>query len=231
MAKMNDYPSVENTEEFTQEQKAAFLGSAMCIATGSKTVGGNKVTANIPLSDITPEVPVADGTTISNTSGTLSVAIPVPAPVASTDQGKVLTVDNSDNIVWSTPAGGLPAYTSTEAGKVLAVNSQGDGVEWIAAGGGSSTQWVILSCYQGTITSSNMAPTQALAIFQNDNDMACRVNYVDGQGGVTGKREYPVYQYNGVGIMFTYGTEGSGGDGNFKGVFGDTDNEIWMISV
>ena len=57
MAKMSDYPSVENTEEFTQEQKAAFLGSAMCIATGSKTAGGNKVTANIPLSDITPAVP------------------------------------------------------------------------------------------------------------------------------------------------------------------------------
>jgi hypothetical protein len=57
MAKMSDYPSVENTDEFTQEQKAAFLGSAMCIATGSKTAGGSKVTANIPLSDITPAVP------------------------------------------------------------------------------------------------------------------------------------------------------------------------------
>lgn len=57
MAKMSDYPSVDNTEEFTQEQKAAFLGSAMCIATGSKTAGGSKVTANIPLSDITPAVP------------------------------------------------------------------------------------------------------------------------------------------------------------------------------
>lgn len=54
---MNDYPSVDNTDEFTQEQKAAFLGSAMCIATGSKTAGGSKVTANIPLSDITPAVP------------------------------------------------------------------------------------------------------------------------------------------------------------------------------
>ena len=57
MAKMSDYPSVENTDEFTPEQKAAFLGSAMCIATGSKTDGGSKVTANIPLSDITPAVP------------------------------------------------------------------------------------------------------------------------------------------------------------------------------
>lgn len=54
MSKMSEYSSVET---FSAAEKEAFLGSAMCIATGSKTSGGAKVTANIPLGDIQPTVP------------------------------------------------------------------------------------------------------------------------------------------------------------------------------
>lgn len=52
MSKMNEYPSVGDPQEFTQAEKAAFLGSAMCIATGPKNSA--TVTANIPFSDIRP---------------------------------------------------------------------------------------------------------------------------------------------------------------------------------
>lgn len=51
MAKMSSYSSVET---FSAAEKETFLDSAMCIATGSKTVGGSKVTANIPIDDIKP---------------------------------------------------------------------------------------------------------------------------------------------------------------------------------
>lgn len=54
MSKLNEYPSVNNPEEFTQEQKAAFLGSANVISTGTK--GGSTVTANIPFTEIAPPV-------------------------------------------------------------------------------------------------------------------------------------------------------------------------------
>jgi len=92
MSKLNEYPSVNNTEEFTPEQKAAFLGSANVISTGIK--GGSTVTANIPFTEI-------------------AVANPVPTPAAAhADVGKVLTVqqasdpDDSDEIVWAPSQGG-----------------------------------------------------------------------------------------------------------------------------
>jgi len=76
MAKMNEYPSVDDQQAFTPAQKAAFLGSAMCIATGSidQNPSTAKVTANIPLTDIVPEVPEADNDTIINVQGDLKVA-------------------------------------------------------------------------------------------------------------------------------------------------------------
>ena len=98
-----------------------------------------KTEADIAFLPSSTSIPAADGTSITNTSGTLSVANPVPAPGTTTNRGKVLTVSNSDAIEWSNPTSDLPVYTSTEAGKVLAVNTQGNGVEWVAAGGGGSS--------------------------------------------------------------------------------------------
>jgi len=120
MSKLNEYPSVNNTEEFTPEQKAAFLGSANVISTGIK--GGSTVTANIPFTEI-------------------AVANPVPTPdAAHADVGKVLTVQQAsdpndpDEIVWA--AGNLPSYTQSDAGRVLTVNQAGNGVEWTTPQGG-----------------------------------------------------------------------------------------------
>lgn len=108
MSKLNEYPSVNNTEEFTPEQKAAFLGSANVISTGIK--GGSTVTANIPFTEI-------------------AVANPVPTPAAAhADVGKVLTVQQAsdpsdpDEIVWAAPQGGgiqlpnIPAITTHSGG-------------------------------------------------------------------------------------------------------------------
>ena len=174
MSKMSDYPSVDNQQAFTPAQKAAFLGSAMCIATGSiddQNPSTEKVTANIPLTDIAPDlsqyytktqaddkfltenkvgnvivydessgglcVNYDDGLTMVERK--LCVSIPVPAPAqAHADVGKVLTVTqngNSDEVVWSAPAGGLPAYDGTKAGYILAVNFEGTGLEWIDPSG------------------------------------------------------------------------------------------------
>lgn len=128
MAKMNDYPSVDNTEEFTQEQKAAFLDSAMCIATGSKTQNGAKVTANIPLSDIN--------------------LVPTPA-AAHADVGKVLTVQQAsdpndpDEIVWQVPqgGGGIPDPTGVTNGYVLTASN--GAATWAAPAGGGSSPLII----------------------------------------------------------------------------------------
>lgn len=44
--------------------------------------------------------------------------------------GQVLTI-SSDDIVWADIPSPIPAYTVADAGKVLAVNSTGTGLEWI----------------------------------------------------------------------------------------------------
>lgn len=84
-----------------------------------------------------------------------------------------------------------------------------------------------------------MTPLQAYAKFQSGIELSCRVNYVDHSDPsiVTMKREYPAYSYNSlVGISFSYGVEGSGGDDSFKGVYGYTSDELpdyntWKLYV
>jgi len=164
MSKLNEYPSVNNTEEFTPEQKAAFLGSANVISTGIK--GGSTVTANIPFTEI-------------------AVANPVPTPAAAhADVGKVLTVqqasdpDDPDEMVWAAPQGGLPTYDSTYAGRVLTVNQAGNGVEWTTpqGGGGGGATIIRFSSNTNTATlnGTTLTPADAIALFKSNPNIIVR---------------------------------------------------------
>lgn len=111
MAKMNEYPSVDDQQAFTPAQKAAFLGSAMCIATGSKTQNGAKVTANIPLTDITPVVPtklsdLTDDITVDTYNSTSEAPISgkgVASALANFGGFIVTTIENGKPKVDGTP--------------------------------------------------------------------------------------------------------------------------------
>ena len=52
MAKINTYPSVDNTEAFTPSERAAFLAGANLIASGVRDIEEGPIAANIPLGDI-----------------------------------------------------------------------------------------------------------------------------------------------------------------------------------
>lgn len=52
-------------------------------------------------------------------------------------------VDKILEILENGGGGGLPEYTSADAGKVLTVNEDSDGVEWEAAGGGYDAEFTI----------------------------------------------------------------------------------------
>ncbi len=112
----------------------------------------------------------------------LKVVNPLPSPVSGTDQGKVLTVNNSDEIVWAAAQGGgsnLPSYTQSDAGKVLSINQAGNGLEWSNAGGGSSNTDVVNftvklippteAPWEGTyiLHSVDKTPQQVLAILSS----------------------------------------------------------------
>ena len=108
---MNEYPSVDDQQAFTPAQKAAFLGSAMCIATGSKTQNGAKVTANIPLTDITPVVPtklsdLTDDITVDTYNSTSEAPISgkgVASALANFGGFIVTTIENGKPKVDGTP--------------------------------------------------------------------------------------------------------------------------------
>lgn len=74
--------------------------------------------------------------TSQNPNYKLKVVNPLPSPVSVTDRGTVLTVNNSDEIVWATPQGGIPDPTGVTNGYVLTVS---DGAAtWAAPGGGGA---------------------------------------------------------------------------------------------
>lgn len=83
----------------------------MCIATGSKTVGGTKVTANIPLSDITPVVPtklsdLTDDITVDTYDSTSEAPISgkgVASALANFGGFIVTTIENGKPKVEGTP--------------------------------------------------------------------------------------------------------------------------------
>jgi len=120
MAQMNQYPSVDDQQEFDSSEKAAFLQSAKVIATGSKTQGGTAITANIPIGELAPEPVIADDDTIVNDNGVISVSMPVPS-TSGQSGGEVLTYTGvREEIEWRDPL--IPL-----SGRGISVGSGGEG--------------------------------------------------------------------------------------------------------
>ena len=68
-----------------------------------------------------------DGGLVFDDRGALNIKNQVPD---GGKNGQVLTI-SSDDIVWADIPSPLPEYTTADAGKVLAVKSDGTGLEWI----------------------------------------------------------------------------------------------------
>lgn len=148
--RMSEYTPLS---ELTSEEKATYLGNAAVTTFGAKVSEGDKINVNIPLSTLVPSVPVTDvtvnGSSVVNNgvavvtvptvptaaelagdgltanAGKLDVSNKVPAPTATTDRGKVLSVaTDSDNIVWSTPAA-VPEISQYN-GDVSAISATND---------------------------------------------------------------------------------------------------------
>lgn len=106
---------------------------------------------------------------LATLQATVSEIPEIPAP-ETTDEGKVLTVtvDSSGETPvaeydLASPASGLPAIASGDAGKVLTVNAGETAAEWASAsGGGGATVYYGVSDpeYQHTITTP---PTNIVA--------------------------------------------------------------------
>ena len=70
--------------------------------------------------------------TIADFESLMSNESELPA-YTSSNNGEVLSVDSDGDLEWaSLPPAELPAYTSSDGGKVLAVNSGGTGLEWVS---------------------------------------------------------------------------------------------------
>lgn len=160
---MNEYPSVDDQQEFTSEEKATFLGSAMCIATGSKTDGGNKVTANIPLGDINP-VPSTDnvnnGYLLTKTANGIQWNELDRTNIVRAGAGIEVygTAGYPERVSVINPVP-TPAAAHADVGKVLTVQqsstpSNPDEIVWAAPQGGLPTYD---STYAGRVLTVNQA--------------------------------------------------------------------------
>ena len=77
----------------------------------------------------------------------------VPTP-ASSDRGKYLSVDSSDNMVWSDIPAELPNVGSNDKDKYLHTNASTGALEWVSAPGGGSNDIVIVEIDTANATSS-----------------------------------------------------------------------------
>ena len=119
--------------ELSSEEKATYLGNAAVTTFGAKVSEGDNINVNIPLSTLVPSATdlAGDGLTANGSTGKLDVSNKVPAPTATTDRGKVLTVNNSDEVVWDTPA----SSTYVKEDKGLTASGSYIGVECAGTGG------------------------------------------------------------------------------------------------
>lgn len=103
--KMSEYTPFS---ELSSEEKATYMGNAAVTTFGAKVSEGDNINVNIPLSTLVPSATdlAGDGLSVNGSTGKLDVSNKVPAPTATTDRGKVRTVNNSDEVVWDTPSGG-----------------------------------------------------------------------------------------------------------------------------
>ena len=128
--KMSEYTPFS---KLTSEEKATYLGNAAVTTFGVKDNVEGNINVNIPLSTLVPSATdlAGDGLSVNGSTGKLDVSNKVPAPTASTDRGKVLTVNNSDEVVWDTPA----SSTYVKEDKGLTASGSYIGVDCAGTGG------------------------------------------------------------------------------------------------
>ena len=125
---MSDYTPLANNE------KDYFMGDGQgaVVTVGKVEQGGDNVNRLVKLSDLAPAESVSDvtvggtsvvsngvaavpavpsastlaGTGLTANNGALDVSIPVPSAGTNEHRGDVLTVDNTDQVVWAAPQGG-----------------------------------------------------------------------------------------------------------------------------
>lgn len=154
----------------------------------------NSLIALVPQPIPQAYIPV-DGTTIGfNRKGELEAIGGGSLPSYSgAEIGKVLGVQQKNTraplpegeLAWVDLPEGVPATTSADAGKVLTVNQNGDGVEWVAVSGGGSggsgsgTTVVVPSSAPNLISSYTSADIQAISNCINNSDNSCVISYMD----------------------------------------------------
>lgn len=125
---MSDYTPLANNE------KDYFMGDGQgaVVTVGKVEQGGDNVNRLVKLSDLAPAESVSDvtvggtsvvsngvaavpavpsastlaGTGLTANNGALDVSNPVPSAGTNEHRGDVLTVDNTDHVVWAAPQGG-----------------------------------------------------------------------------------------------------------------------------
>ena len=119
--------------ELTPQEQVTYLSNAAVTTFGAKVSEGDNINVNIPLSTLVPSATdlAGDGLSVNGSTGKLDVSNKVPAPTATTDRGKVLTVNNSDEVVWDTPA----SSTYVKEDKGLIASGSYIGVECAGTGG------------------------------------------------------------------------------------------------
>lgn len=182
---------------------------------------------------------------VDTTNGEIRLAVPVPDPKGShpAADGDVLTYDgNTDEIVWAAPQGGsLPSYTQSDAGKVLAVNQAGNGVEWTNAGGGggddADTLIVTIDVkdgpnYSHIFESATKSPWEAYQAYKNGKTVFANIRYLASNNEVYNVYSLPLsYLYYSDGILpviyfVNYGV-GSGSTSERIMLYNVEENDTW----
>ena len=115
MSKTSTYPSVET---FSAAEKTEFLSNALCIASGSKTAGGDKITANIPFTTFQSAV-TAETTYDASSTAPIS-GMGVADALASFGGFEVTTLDPTTNLPDVTSPSSKIIYLTANGGSATA---------------------------------------------------------------------------------------------------------------